>query len=73
MVFRTVMKTFNISVGDFPDLAKFTRDVEVLDFAELPKLKGARMLKGKRIQDLEEALNVKIPAMLNRIPGINKR
>jgi len=28
------------------------------------------MLKGKRMQDIEEALNVRIPAMLRRIPGI---
>ncbi|GMI16300.1 hypothetical protein TrLO_g11958 [Triparma laevis f. longispina] len=72
LVFRTVMKQYNISVGDFPDLRKFKRDIELLDFENLPKLKGARMLKGKRIQDMEDALNTKIPAMLNRIPGINK-
>ncbi|GMH82146.1 hypothetical protein TrVE_jg12994 [Triparma verrucosa] len=72
LVFRTVMKQYNISVGDFPDLHKFKRDIEMLDFDNLPKLKGARMLKGKRIQDMEDALNTKIPAMLNRIPGINK-
>mmetsp|Transcript_7381 Transcript_7381/g.13313 ORF Transcript_7381/g.13313 Transcript_7381/m.13313 type:complete len:403 (+) Transcript_7381:46-1254(+) len=72
LVFRTVMKQYNISVGDFPDLHKFKRDIEMLDFDNLPKLKGARMLKGKRIQDMEDALNTKIPAMLNRTPGINK-
>ena len=69
-VFRTVMKQHNISVGDFPDLNKFKRDVEMMDFTELPKIKGGRMLKGKRMQDIEEALNVRIPAMLRRIPGI---
>lgn len=69
-VFRTVMKQHNISVGDFPELNKFKRDVEMMDFTELPKIKGGRMLKGKRMQDIEEALNSKIPAMLNRIPGI---
>ena len=62
-----------MSTGDFPDLNKFKRDVAALNFEELPKLKGSRMLKGKRIQDLEKALNVDIPDMLNRIPGIEKK
>lgn len=30
LVFRTVMKQYNISVGDFPDLHKFKRDIEML-------------------------------------------
>ncbi|GMI32641.1 hypothetical protein TeGR_g2854 [Tetraparma gracilis] len=72
VVFRTVMKQHNISVGDFPDMAKFKRDVELLDFTELPKIKGRRMQGGKRLEALDEALNVRIPALLNRLPGMNK-
>jgi GTPase SAR1 family protein len=71
-VFRTVMKQNNISVGDFPDLNKFKRDLEMMNFEELPKIKGSRMKSGKRMQDMEDALNVRIPAMLNRLPGLNK-
>jgi hypothetical protein len=72
VVFRTVMKQHNLSVGDFPDMAKFKRDVELLDFTELPKIKGRRMQGGKRLEALDEALNVRIPALLNRLPGMNK-
>ena len=71
-VFRTVMKTHNISVGDFPDMAKFKSDVEMLSFEDLPKMKGSRMKGGKRMQEMEDAVNIKIPAMLNRLPGLNK-
>jgi len=72
-VFRTVMKLHNLSVGDFPDLEKFKRDLEALNFEDLPKMNGSRMLKGKRIQDLQDALNKDIPAMLNKIPGIERK
>ena len=72
-VFRSVMKQHNLSVGDFPDLEKFKDDVSSLSFEDLPKVNGTRMLKGKRLQELEHALNVKIPDMLSRIPGIEKR
>ena len=71
-VFRTVMKQCNISVGDFPDLQKFRKDVELLDFTVLPKIKGARMKNGKRMQELEDMLNISVPAMLNKLPGLNK-
>ena len=66
------MKQNNLSVGDFPDLNRFKRDLEHLNFEELPKIKGSRMKNGKRMQDMEELLNVRIPAMLNRLPGLNK-
>ena len=67
------MKQHNLSVGDFPDLNKFKRDVAALNFEELPKINGSRMNKGKRMAEMEKALNVDILDMINRIPGIERK
>ena len=71
-VFRAVMKQYEIPVGDFPDLEKFKRDLAPMDFMSLPKIKGKRMGHGKRMKALDEALNVKIPEMLYKIPGMKR-
>lgn len=70
-VFRQVMNENNLSYGDFPDINKFKSGVESMDLNKFPKLKGDRMKKGQRMVELNRALKATIPALLNKLPGIN--
>ena len=70
-VFRQVMKVHNLSMGDFPEINKFKRDIGNMNFLELPKLKGTRMKGGKAMKQLQESLDVQIPGMLKKLPGLN--
>ena len=49
-IFREVLKSNDLSYGDFPDLNQFKTTLENIDFKKLPKLKGSRMQKGKRYE-----------------------
>ena len=69
-VFRNVMHMNNLSYGDFPDIDKFKKGIETMDLRKMPKLKGDRMKKGQRLVELNRALKVVIPDLLNTLPGV---
>mmetsp|Transcript_10070 Transcript_10070/g.14205 ORF Transcript_10070/g.14205 Transcript_10070/m.14205 type:complete len:561 (-) Transcript_10070:92-1774(-) len=63
VVFRTVMKQYNLAPGDFPDLEAFRAKCDELSFAKFPRLKP------KMLQDLEEVLSRDIPALMEMLPS----
>mmetsp|Transcript_7815 Transcript_7815/g.11550 ORF Transcript_7815/g.11550 Transcript_7815/m.11550 type:complete len:430 (-) Transcript_7815:2098-3387(-) len=70
-IFREVMKEQELPCGDFPDINRFKNSLERADLTKLPKLKGSRMMQGKRMVDLNRSLKLAIPDLLERLPGIN--
>ncbi len=67
-IFLSLMKSHELSPGDFPDLNRFRKFLNPLDFSKLPKLTGTRMQKGKRMDKLNSALATDIPDLLARLP-----
>ncbi|KAH8072580.1 hypothetical protein JL720_11147 [Aureococcus anophagefferens] len=66
--FRTVCRARGLSPGDFPDIGKFTTVAREIDFTEFPKIAGGRLRKGKAMTDLDHALNVTIPGLMEFFP-----
>ena len=66
--FRTVCRARGLSPGDFPDIGKFTTVAREIDFTEFPKIAGGRLRKGKAMTDLDHALNVTIPGLMEFLP-----
>ena len=56
--------------GDFPEIDKFKLYLEDADISAFPRIEGKKMNKGGRLDDLEVALKVAMPDLLNRLPGI---
>jgi len=68
VVFLKVMKEYDLSAGDFPDLNTFRSSGEKMDWTKVPKLKSDKMKK--RMIGLERSLEIIIPTLLSRLPGI---
>ena len=61
-VYNTVMRKYNLSVGDFPDLRKFRERLKVCDFTKFPKLNT------HLIEQADEALAEEIPKLIKMFP-----
>lgn len=61
--FRTVMKKYNLAPGDFPDLEKFQYKLKDVKFSEFSSFKP------EFIEDLDNCLNVEIPALMELLPS----
>eukprot|EP00559_Dactyliosolen_fragilissimus_P007204 CAMPEP_0184863682 /NCGR_PEP_ID=MMETSP0580-20130426/12150_1 /TAXON_ID=1118495 /ORGANISM="Dactyliosolen fragilissimus" /LENGTH=588 /DNA_ID=CAMNT_0027362151 /DNA_START=346 /DNA_END=2112 /DNA_ORIENTATION=+ len=62
-VFRTILKKYNLSPGDFPDISNFSvklRDVKFADFSPL---------KQDQIDSLERCLTQEIPKLMEELPS----
>lgn len=70
-VFRATHKKYNLPPGDFPNLHKFISVAKELNFSDFPKTDGSRLGKGKLLQDLDDALSVQIPKLLENLPGMS--
>jgi hypothetical protein len=58
-VFRTILKTYNLAPGDFPDIQLFASkltDVKFADFANFSQ---------RQIDELDMVLNVEIPKLMS--------
>lgn len=60
--FIKIQKTFNLPVGDFPDIAAFREALKKVDLSEFPKLST------KMMAYVDEALSVDLPALLQTFP-----
>jgi Domain of unknown function (DUF5600) len=59
IVFRTILKTYNLAPGDFPDIQSFASkltDVKFSDFANFSQ---------RQIDELDMVLNVEIPKLMS--------
>lgn len=61
-VYNIVMRKYNISVGDFPDLRKFREKLKVWDFTKFQRL-NLRL-----IEQADKALGDEIPKLLKMFP-----
>lgn len=57
------MKKFNLSAGDFPDIASFSSKLNDTKFAEF------NTLSQKQIDDLESVLQSEIPKLMELLPS----
>ncbi len=62
-VFRTIMKKYNLSPGDFPDINKFSEKLKDVKFSEFSALKE------EQITLLEKCLTVDIPKLMEELPS----
>lgn len=62
-VFRTIMKKYNLSPGDFPDITKFADKLKDTKFSEF------HALKEEQIQLLDKCLTVDIPKLMEELPS----
>ncbi len=62
-VFRTIMKKYNLSPGDFPDINSFSEKLKDVKFAEFSTLKE------EQITLLEKCLTVDIPKLMEELPS----
>lgn len=62
-VFRTVMKKYNLSPGDFPDIQAFSTKLAESKFAEFSTLSQ------KQIEELDKVLNEDIPKLMEMLPS----
>mmetsp|Transcript_20164 Transcript_20164/g.80480 ORF Transcript_20164/g.80480 Transcript_20164/m.80480 type:complete len:529 (-) Transcript_20164:1360-2946(-) len=69
--FRAVCRARGLSPGDFPDIKRFTQVAQELDFSAFPKVSGARLRKGKALDDLDRTLAETIPALMEYLPRGN--
>eukprot|EP00522_Entomoneis_paludosa_P009128 CAMPEP_0172458696 /NCGR_PEP_ID=MMETSP1065-20121228/28819_1 /TAXON_ID=265537 /ORGANISM="Amphiprora paludosa, Strain CCMP125" /LENGTH=576 /DNA_ID=CAMNT_0013213077 /DNA_START=39 /DNA_END=1769 /DNA_ORIENTATION=+ len=62
-VFRTIMKKYDLSPGDFPDIADFSSKLGESKFADF------HTLNDKQIAELDKVLNEDIPALMEMLPS----
>lgn len=62
-VFRTIMKKYNLSPGDFPDINTFSEKLKDVKFGEF------NALKEEQIQLLEKCLTQDIPKLMEELPS----
>lgn len=62
-VFRTIMKKYNLSPGDFPDITKFAEKLKDSKFSEF------HSLKDEQIALLDKCLSVDIPKLMEELPS----
>ena len=62
-VFRTILKQYGLSSGDFPDISKFSEKLRDIKFSEfLP-------LNDTQIKELDKTLKVDIPKLMEELPS----
>jgi EH domain-containing protein 1 len=57
-VFRTILKTYNLAPGDFPDIAHFSEKLKEMKFSEFSTLSK------KQMDELDNVLNTEIPKLM---------
>ena len=62
-VFRTIMKKYNLSPGDFPDITKFSEKLKETKFSEF------HTLKEEQISMLDTCLSKDIPRLMEELPS----
>lgn len=62
-VFRVVMKKYNLSAGDFPDLKTFTAKLKDVKFSEFSSLKT------DLIEGLDKSMTSEIPKLMEELPS----
>lgn len=62
-VFRTIMKKYNLSPGDFPDITKFSEKLKETKFSEF------HTLKEEQISMLDACLSKDIPRLMEELPS----
>jgi len=62
-VFRTIMKKYNLSPGDFPDIAMFSEKLKDTKFSEF------HALKEEQIALLDKCLTSDIPKLMEELPS----
>lgn len=62
-VFRTILKKYNLSAGDFPDINQFSEKLKEVKFSEFSTLSA------KQIDELDTVLNVDIPKLMEQLPS----
>jgi len=62
-VFRTIMKKYNLSPGDFPDINKMSEKLREAKFSEFATLSA------KQIDELDHVLNSDIPKLMELLPS----
>jgi len=62
-VFRTIMKKYNLSPGDFPDINAFSQKLKDVKFSEFSALKEGQ------IELLEKCLTSDIPKLMEELPS----
>ena len=62
-VFRTILKKYNLSPGDFPDINTFSQKLREVKFSEFASLQQSQ------IEALEKCLTVDIPKLMEMLPS----
>eukprot|EP00560_Eucampia_antarctica_P004793 CAMPEP_0197841792 /NCGR_PEP_ID=MMETSP1437-20131217/46377_1 /TAXON_ID=49252 ORGANISM="Eucampia antarctica, Strain CCMP1452" /NCGR_SAMPLE_ID=MMETSP1437 /ASSEMBLY_ACC=CAM_ASM_001096 /LENGTH=573 /DNA_ID=CAMNT_0043451593 /DNA_START=109 /DNA_END=1830 /DNA_ORIENTATION=- len=62
-VFRTIMKKYNLSAGDFPEIQTFSQKLKEVKFSEFSSLQQTQ------IDALEKCLTVDIPKLMEELPS----
>ncbi|KAL7567558.1 hypothetical protein ACA910_016975 [Epithemia clementina (nom. ined.)] len=62
-VFRTIMKKYDLSAGDFPDINQFSAKLNESKFTEF------NTLKDSQIAELDKVLNEDIPSLMELLPS----
>jgi len=62
-VFRTIMKKYNLSPGDFPDITQFSEKLKDTKFSEF------HTLKEEQIALLDKCLTSDIPKLMEELPS----
>jgi len=62
-VFRTILKKYNLSAGDFPDITKFSAKLQECKFSEF------NSLSQPQIEGLDACLNADIPKLMEELPS----
>lgn len=62
-VFRTILKKYNLSPGDFPDINMFSKKLKEVKFSEFSSLQQSQ------IDALEKCLTVDIPKLMEELPS----
>jgi len=62
-VFRTILKKYNLSPGDFPDISLFQNKLKEVKFSEFSALKQ------KELENLDYVLNAEIPKLMEALPS----
>lgn len=62
-VFRTIMKKYNLSPGDFPEINSFSQKLKETKFSEF------NTLNQKQVDELDQCLNNEIPRLMDELPS----
>jgi len=62
-VFRVILKKYNLSAGDFPDISKFSQKLKDVKFSEFSSLSNSM------IENLDKSLVQEIPKLMEELPS----